>query len=106
MNNEFEMRGKLAASLKCWHRLTEEESLELLQFFMSQQSGWQTIETAPKDREILVNDTTGYANWASAHWIENSCYEGWAYTDELANDSNPLGPQPTQWFDVPPVPCE
>lgn len=31
--DNFSMRGKLAASLKCWHRLTGEESDELVALF-------------------------------------------------------------------------
>lgn len=30
--NDFEIRGELASELKCWHRLTGEEAVELVAF--------------------------------------------------------------------------
>ena len=65
---------------------------------------WQPIDTAPKDRVVLVNDTTGMTPWSAAYWREVTEWSGWIYDDEAAADNNPLGPQPTHWFDVPPVP--
>lgn len=73
--------------------------------------GWQPIETAPKDRVILVNDTTGAAPWAAARWCSFESYsahvdawEGWVYDDELLADSNSDGPCPTHWLDIPTPP--
>lgn len=58
------------------------------------------IGTAPQDgRVILVNDTTGSTAWAAAKWISSPEWSGWAYDDELLNDANPLGPQPTFWYE-------
>ena len=67
---------------------------------------WQSIAQAPKDRpQLLVNDTNeGAAPWASAVWIECPEWSGWAYEDELLNDAHHLGPLPTHFLDVPPVP--
>lgn len=31
-NHEWDIRGELAAALKCWHRLTGEEAAELVAF--------------------------------------------------------------------------
>ena len=31
-NDEWDIRGELAAALKCWHRLTGEEAAELVAF--------------------------------------------------------------------------
>ncbi len=39
---DFDMRGKLAASLKCWHRLTEEESDQLVAFFVAEEAAQTT----------------------------------------------------------------
>jgi hypothetical protein len=36
--SEFDIRGRLAAGLKCWHRLSEEESDELVAFVAALQS--------------------------------------------------------------------
>lgn len=58
------------------------------------------IATAPQDgRVILVNDTTGSTAWAAAKWISSPEWSGWVYDDELLNDANPLGPQPTFWYE-------
>lgn len=69
---------------------------------------WQPIETASKDGTvILVNDMNELAcpaPWVAAKWLENEHWSGWVYEDELLNDSIPNGPQPTFWFDLPPVP--
>ena len=56
------------------------------------------IESAPKDRPILVNDTTGFAPWAVARWQEAKEWSGWVYEDEILSDARPLGPCPTMWL--------
>ena len=66
----------------------------------------QPISSAPKDRPVLVNDACG-GDWVMARWLESPGTEGWSgwiYVDELYNDSNPLGPNPTYWLTTPPVP--
>lgn len=67
---------------------------------------WQPIETAPKDGSlILVNDTNdGYTPWVAASYVESEEWSGWYYDDIQLVQSNPLGPNPTHWIDVPPVP--
>jgi len=65
---------------------------------------WEPIETAPIDRIILVNDTTSETPWAAARWVSSDVWSGWIYDDDEMADSNPLGPEPTHWLDVPPVP--
>lgn len=67
---------------------------------------WQPIDTAPKDGSmVLVNDTTpGWTPWAAAYWIDGDEWSGWVYDDENMLDSNPLGPRPTHWLYVPPLP--
>lgn len=58
------------------------------------------ISTAPKDGAVvLVNDTSGNAPWAAAKWVSSPEWSGWVYDDELLNDANPLGPQPTIWYE-------
>lgn len=67
---------------------------------------WLPINTAPKDgRVILVNCTRGYgsAPWAAARWLPGAEWSGWIYDDEQLQDSEPLGPEPTHWLDVPPL---
>jgi hypothetical protein len=71
---------------------------------MPAQGSWIEIEKAPKDEVILVNDTTGATKWAAAKWIECSEWAGWSYDDEQLADNSPLGPQPTHFFLLPPVP--
>jgi len=69
-------------------------------------SEWQDISTAPKDRTVLVNDTTGlHGQWVAAHWMQGDEWCGWIYDDDLALDSTPCGPEPTHWLDVPPLPA-
>jgi len=66
-------------------------------------AGWQPIGTAPKDRAVLVNDTTSnsLSAWTPAYWIDTGAWAGWAYADDLMSDAFPLGPMPTHWYDVP-----
>lgn len=72
---------------------------------VSGESGWQPIETAPRDGEIiLVNDTTGLTRWCAAKYLEGEEWQGWMYDDEISNDSNPCGPQPTHWIRLPEPP--
>jgi hypothetical protein len=68
--------------------------------------GWQPIETAPRDGTmVLVNDTTeGWTAWVAASWSEGEEWTGWVYDDATSADSNPLGPRPTHWLLVPPLP--
>lgn len=66
--------------------------------------GWLPIESAPKDRVTLVNDTTGQSPWAAARWVEAPEWSGWIYDDDAAADCNPTGPEPTHWLDVPSLP--
>jgi hypothetical protein len=62
---------------------------------------WRTIESAPRDGEIiLVNDTTGLTRWCAAKWLDGEEWQGWMYDDEISNDSNPCGPQPTHWIRI------
>lgn len=67
---------------------------------------WQPIETAPRDgRIVLVNDTNeGLSPWAFASYLDSDDWAGWIYDDPTAQDSNPLGPQPTHWIPLPPLP--
>jgi hypothetical protein len=66
-------------------------------------AGWQPIDTAPRDRMVMVNDTTSenLAPWCAAYWIDSGAWAGWAYADDLMADAFPLGPQPTHWYDLP-----
>lgn len=74
---------------------------------MSDKAGWLPIETAPKDAErVLVNDTNPEAApWVAATWLECQGFSGWIYGDEALRDCYPLGPKPTHWLAVPPLPC-
>ena len=66
---------------------------------------WRPIADAPKDRTLLVNDTTyGASPWVAAYYIDSPDWSGWAYDDAQLSDANPLGPQPTHFYDVPPPP--
>lgn len=68
--------------------------------------GWRPIETAPRDRVVLVNDTTAVsaAPWAAAKWLDCDDWEGWVYDDDILQDNAPCGPQPTHWYDLPSPP--
>lgn len=67
---------------------------------------WQPIGTAPRDGTmVLVNDTTpGFTPWVAASYLEGEEWSGWVYDDATAQDCNPLGPNPTHWLPVPPLP--
>jgi hypothetical protein len=66
---------------------------------------WMPISGAPKDGSaVLVNDTAGLFTYCMARWLEGEEWEGWIYDDEIANDSNPLGPQPTHFMRIMAVP--
>lgn len=88
-----------------WRGLFLEASAEL-ERLRAEVHGWQPIETAPKDGcVILVNDTTpGWAPWTAAKWLESQEWSGWVYDDDAATDNNPMGPRPTYWLRVPPLP--
>lgn len=53
---------------------------------------WQAIETAPKDRRVLLWDDTG-AFFGS--WIEHSINSGW-------EDEYGWGRQPSHWCEITP----
>jgi hypothetical protein len=68
--------------------------------------GWLPIDGAPRDGSmVLVNDTTpGFTPWVAASYHDDEEWSGWVYDDSATSDTNPLGPQPTHYFPVPPVP--
>lgn len=66
---------------------------------------WKRIEFAPKDGSVvLVNDNTCCVPWTAAVWIECEGRGGWSYYDETLQDAYPLGPNPTHFIEVPPIP--
>lgn len=57
------------------------------------------IDTAPTDGTVVVvDDTTGMTQWCEAKYTANDQWEGWIYTDDVCNDTNPGGPLPTSWI--------
>lgn len=62
---------------------------------------WSPIETAPKDGSvILVDDNAGgSAPWAAAKFLAGEEWSGWIYEDDVMNDNQPLGPNPTRWLE-------
>lgn len=67
---------------------------------------WLPIATAPKNGDmVLVNDTTpGFTPWVAASWHDGDEWSGWVYDDGDTADNNPLGPNPTHWLPIPPLP--
>ncbi len=67
---------------------------------------WLDISSAPKNGEVvLVNDTNhDMPPWAAAKWLVSPEWSGWVYDDDLLSDYLPLGPRPTHWIAIPPVP--
>jgi len=43
-SKEFDIRGKLASSLKCWHRLSADEANELIAFAASRDAALEELE--------------------------------------------------------------
>lgn len=60
---EFDMRGRLAASLKCWHRLTGVEAEELVALFAAQDAQPAQAKAAIKTLEHL-----GYTYHGAEYW--------------------------------------
>ena len=66
-------------------------------------SAWQPIETAPRDRPILIRSSAGYI--AFAEWM----LHGWALVDSFIESSDSFGSpfyltdgwEPSQWRDAP-----
>lgn len=108
--NEYGVRGYLAATIKCWHRLTGDEAAELVAMTQrlaglylhpsppeGRAGGWMPIETAPKDDPIIVAPTKRMGicvamNDSRDGWVTETCSE-WVsiYT-------------PTHWMPIPPPP--
>ena len=64
-------------------------------------SGWQPIETAPK------NETEIWAfngEQARMLWIEGDGYGLWCWADECLCDIDPEPEQPTHWMPLPEPP--
>lgn len=118
-------RALLLASINCGHEI---DSSRVLLHFDAKQEGhnalnqmsrriegvlqaqpaaavpairWSPIETAPKDGSvILVDDNAGgSAPWAAAKWLAGEEWSGWIYEDDVMNDNQPLGPNPTRWLE-------
>ena len=70
---------------------------------MSTEPKWKPIEQAPKDKVILVNDTVSESPWAAAKWLEGEHWSGWVYDDDLMQESYPAGPEPTAFYELPPM---
>lgn len=70
-------------------------------------TSWLPIATAPKDGTIvLVNDTTeGLCPFVAARYLDSPEWSGWIYDEEVLTDNNALGPNPTHWLPIPPVPA-
>lgn len=61
----------------------------------------QPIDSAPTDGTVvMVNDTTSCSAlpWAPAKYTSAGEWSGWLYDDDIMNDCNPTGPQPTHWL--------
>ena len=66
---------------------------------------WKPISQAEHGKEpLLVNDTTGTTTWCATTWCSHPEWSGWIYDDDVLNDANPTGPQPTHFLEVPPFP--
>lgn len=67
---------------------------------------WLPIEQADTSRILLVNDTSGVSasEWVAAKYVTCPEWSGWTYEDDMLTDNNPLGPQPTHFYNVPAVP--
>jgi len=64
-----------------------------------QPAGWQPIETAPKDAEILVRHPALWPDLFRAAWHEN--YRGWYQRDRFGTLSRV---EPTHWMPLPQPP--
>ncbi len=130
--SDLKVRGYLAATLKCWHRLTGDEAAELVA--MTQRlaglyqthpsppegmvGGWRPIETAPKDgvavlvmRDIWpgakggrAEECNGHNTYVAAWWSGERGGQGaWVcYMDAVCDPICPI--EPTHWMPLPAPP--
>lgn len=62
-SKEFDIRGKLASSLKCWHRLSADEANELIAFAASRDAEIEALRAdAAKWREHVKPKIVGWMN--------------------------------------------
>jgi len=102
LGNRFRVRtGLVQAIAKAVHAVQAAQPVA-----PAARSGWQPIETAPRDGSmVLVNDTTpGWTPWVAAHYLDGDEWQGWVYDDSVGADNNPLGPRPTHWMPLPAAP--
>lgn len=70
-------------------------------------SGWQPIETAPKDgTHILLFCPNDEPQIVVGYWLHDGSeiWDGWAFADEALSDIEPDGPNPTHWKEKPDTP--
>jgi hypothetical protein len=76
---------------------------------MSAESQWQPIETAPKDRFILLycheDDSRWIAKWQGGEWYGTDCEHGILRMGHSYGDTEYVtGWFVSQWTDIPPPP--
>lgn len=85
--NEYGVRGYLAATLKCWHRLTGDEAAELVA--MTQRlaglylhssppegmvGGWMPMADAPRDGTLILAAIYIHSSDGTAEWQRHAIY--------------------------------
>lgn len=65
---------------------------------------WQPIETAPRDRDILVFCLDDEPQVVVAYWFEVPEWAGWMYADDALSGLQPEGCEPTHWQPLPEPP--
>jgi hypothetical protein len=56
------------------------------------------IESAPKDKAIMLYCPDDYPTAVAGIWFECEEWEGWMYADAALSDLEPTGPKPTGWY--------
>lgn len=110
--NDLKVRGYLAATLKCWHRLTGDEAAELVAMtqrlaglYQSHPSppegmvgGWQDIATAPKDGTSFLGHWQGGTYDCAIRAVKFHNGKWWEPNEDY------LVREPTHWMPLPPPP--
>jgi hypothetical protein len=72
-----------------------------------QTTGWQPIETAPKNGRVIPCCWAGSPEWIPLRWKHNRRIDRAYFGDpDEYDDYNLVDEPPTHWFDLPEIPVK